>query len=279
MGGMRISKEIINARIADRGLLMIGEYLGNKIKTEFQCSNGHTWKVTPASIMRGISCSHCYGNKLLSKELINERLIDSGITMIDEYINSRTKITFQCANSHQWLSRPDSIMGGKGCPVCAGKSPLSNEIINERLSDSDRGLYMTGDYKNFHSKTEFQCDNCNMVWKATPANILCGTGCPLCCKYGFQLDTPGWLYILIFNGFIKYGITNNLDRRLKEHLKNGQYTIALTKLYEDGNIAYNWEKSIKIIFGGRFVSKEIMPDGYTETLSPDKLQALLDSVR
>ena len=217
----------------------------------------------------------------LTKEIVNSRILDRGIQLIGEYSGNNMNTDFQCKCGNIWSARPGNIMSNRGCPVCsikimADKQRLSKEIVNSRILD--RGIQLIGEYIDAKIKTNFQCE-CGHLWSTTSDSIMSGCGCPSCAAYGFNPGRPAWIYILIFANFIKYGITNDLDRRLKDHLKNGEYTVALSKLYEDGSIAQNWERDIKIIFGGRFVSKEIMPDGYTETLSLDKLQALLDSVR
>jgi hypothetical protein len=267
----------INAKIMDRGIQITGEYITAKIKTEFTCNNGHTWLAEPKSVIRGAGCPLCnHNSRRSSKEEINNRTMSRGIQITGEYINNYTKTEFTCDNGHKWEAVPNSITSGSGCPHCSGKFPLSKEIVNERIYNT--GIRMLGDYITNKTLSLFECSN-GHKWMTTPSRIMGGFGCPGCANHGYNPEKPGWLYILIFDGHIKYGITNNLDRRLKRHLSNGKYTIATTKLYEDGSIAQNWERSIKIIFGGRFVSKEIMPDGYTETLSLDKLPALLDTIR
>jgi hypothetical protein len=65
---------------------------------------------------------------------------------------------------------------------------------------------------------------------------------------------------------------------LKEHQKNGNYKVAATKLHPIGHHARDWEKNIKIIFGGRFVTKEVCPDGWTETLCISRLDELLKNI-
>ena len=138
---------------------------------------------------------------------------------------------------------------------------------------------MIGDYIYLHIKTEFMC-NKGHIWSAIPNSVVnAGCGCPYCAEYGFNPKKPAWIYILIFKNFIKYGITNNLDQRLIQHKRNGEYTVAVTKLYENGTTAKKWEGDVKITLGGHYVTKEIMPDGWTETLPYDKLNLLLETIR
>jgi hypothetical protein len=76
--------------------------------------------------------------------------------------------------------------------------------------------------------------------------------------------------------FIKYGITNNLEQRLSQHRRyNGKFEINFSQFYNSGKDALNWEKSIKQKHGGSYVTEATMPDGWTETLSIEKLKELI----
>ena len=114
----KLTKEIVNERIADRGIKLIGEYENANTKTTFQCPEDHTWDATPDSVMSGSGCPHCGGLLPLTKEIVNERIAERGIKLIGEYENARTKTTFQCAEGHTWGSRPNDILNGNGCPHC-----------------------------------------------------------------------------------------------------------------------------------------------------------------
>jgi hypothetical protein len=270
---------VLMERLSNRGIRLIGDYSGSGIKTEYECNNGHIWLGNTNNILAGDGCPVCAGNARLSKEIINDRLSDRGIHIIGEYVTNKIKTEFECDNGHKWSARPDNVLAGYGCPECGRKSlALSKDIVNQRLADNGSKIRQIGEYNNSYSRTEFECGN-GHKWLTQPHSVLNGKGCPICPgKQGYRPGKSGYIYILDFGHFIKYGITNNLDNRLKRHALQGQYKVVMSKLYEDGNIAQNWERSIKIIFGGRFVSKEIMPCGWTETLSPDKLEALLDTI-
>jgi hypothetical protein len=100
------------------------------------------------------------------------------------------------------------------------------------------------------------------------------SGCPSCAEYGFNPDKEAYSYLIQFDTFLKFGITNNINRRLRSLKKNGKFNIINTKKFIKGSDALLWEKSIKIIFGGKYVNKDICPDGHTETLSLDLLSAI-----
>ena len=55
----KLTKEIVNERIAHRGIAMTGDYINTFTKTEFTCFEGHSWDAAPYSVMRGNGCPDC----------------------------------------------------------------------------------------------------------------------------------------------------------------------------------------------------------------------------
>jgi hypothetical protein len=197
--------------------------------------------------------------------------------MVSDYTNNKTKTEFECGSSHHWSARPDDVLNGHGCPYCARVIKLSKDEVNNRIVD--RGIKMTSEYVNNLTKADFECV-CGEKWSTTPNSIMSGHGCSACVHYSFNPKKPAWIYVLKFANFIKYGITNNLNSRMKTHLRmNGEFEIVFTKFYDLGRHASEQEKIIKMIHGGKFVAKEICPDGWTETLSLEKLQSLLETIQ
>jgi hypothetical protein len=54
-----LTTEDINARISDRGLAMLDEFISSHTKVRFQCSEGHTWEAKPNNILNGRGCPDC----------------------------------------------------------------------------------------------------------------------------------------------------------------------------------------------------------------------------
>lgn len=173
----RLTSKIINERLARRGIALVGEYKTANTKALFRCSEGHTWKATPGSVMNKNGCPYCSNRMPLTKEIVNERVANRGFVMLGEYGGSGTKTLFRCAAGHEWEVLPSSIMQGGGCPRCAGQAPLTREIVNSRIAD--RGFIMLGEYVNVDTKTMFQCDN-GHTWEAAPEKVMSRTGCPYC---------------------------------------------------------------------------------------------------
>lgn len=216
------------------------------------------------------------GSKL-SLSTINDRIKSTGIVMLEECKNIMTPTLFKCGNNHEFMAAPHNILNRGGCKECFLDSRrLTSDVVNEQIKDS--GFEMIGEYLGTNIKTRFRCSS-GHEWDVRPANIKSGKGCPHCSKYGFDSNKPAWIYLISFENFFKYGITNNLQQRLWTHKhKNGGFKLIHSVYYEDDKIASEWEKSVKIAHGGRFVNKDVCPDGWTETLCPTKLELVRQSM-
>lgn len=215
-------------------------------------------------------------NPTLSNEIVNTRLKDRRIELISDYTKARDFGLFKCHLNHEWSSRVHLVLQGYGCPTCNGGVRLTKDDINERLSD--RKIVLIGEYSgNVNKKSLFKCEF-GHTWLTGAKVVMRGNGCPTCAKYGFKSDRPAYIYILIFDSYLKYGITNSLESRLKKLKQNGEYKIHTTVLLESGKQARDWENMIKRTVGGNFVSKHDCSDGYTETLPLSTLDILVDSL-
>jgi hypothetical protein len=207
----------------------------------------------------------------LTKEIINDRLSPKGIRLVGEYTGSLSNTSFVCDNGHEWVTRPNNVLGKNGCPTCNSKK-LSTEIINDRLID--RGIRILGPYKDTLTKALFECQH-GHKWEARVDSILNGTNCNVCSPGGFKSNIPAWEYVLKYESFIKFGITNDLERRLSEHRRNGLFEVVHSKYHSDGNLAQQWENAIKKNYGGKFIAKSEFPSGWTETLPLILLEEIL----
>jgi predicted GIY-YIG superfamily endonuclease len=266
-----VSKEDINRRLIALGkdAKIISDYWKQQSKTIFECSKGHTWKASADNVLRKSGCPVCSATNINKDEFITRLNNRDDITLVGKYIDYNTPTEFQCENGHIWTTKPVFLIGktrGNGCAICqTDRKRLNKEIVNQRLLVQGKGIRLVGDYIDAVTKTLFKCKN-NHEWQSAPDTVMSGKGCRLCAKSGFKVNKPASAYILLFDGFIKFGITNNLSERLKTHKGNGPYTICKTIHYNTGKEALEWENSIKQIYGGKYATKEQCPDGWTETL-------------
>lgn len=279
----RLTKEEINEslRRGDRGITIVGQYTTNKTPTLFRCRCGHEWTTTMNSVGKGTGCPSCaiMASRIpkIAKNEIDELLLKDGrgITLVGEYTGVKVSAKFQCEYGHQWATQPYHVINGSGCPHCSGTYSPTTVEFSEWLSEDGRGISLVGEYTNNHTKTTFQCCY-GHEWITTPNSVKGGCGCPVCAERGFSPLKPAWVYVLAFANFIKYGITNDLERRLREHNRNGDYTLVYSHLHQIGQHALDWENNIKRTHGGKYAAKDQCPDGWTETLPHYVLEAIIN---
>lgn len=105
------------------------QYINAHIPILHRCKVcGYEWMAKPNNILSSKGCPKCAGVLLKSHdEYVKEvSLINHDIEVVGIYSNSKTPILHRCKiDNTMWLSRPDNILQGKGCPVC-------NESSGER---------------------------------------------------------------------------------------------------------------------------------------------------
>jgi hypothetical protein len=227
------------------------------------------------------------GTRLTNKNMVDWLILNTdGITLVGEYKNNRTKTDFMCNHGHIWNTTPKTIRSGKGCPICYGNirsdlNKLSKTEVIEWLAADNRGFRLVGDYADTKTKVVFEC-RMGHQWGESVNHIKSGRGCPQCSSSGFRSHLPGWFYIIKFNDFIKYGITHNMKRRFRDHrdLLSGNYgELYFSHFYNSGNIAAELESLVRKTYGGRYMSKDRFPSGYTETLPLELLDSVMSLLR
>lgn len=138
---------------------------------------------------------------------------------------------------------------------------------------------LSGEYTGIDKKTEFLCLKCNSLFISTPYNMFTKSFCPHCHTRagGFKKYNSGYFYVLSFPDLscIKYGITNNLNNRIRKHSKSNNCFLLFSLYFESGKSALDLENKIKKYVGGKYIVKEDMPDGFTETLHPTAINEIL----
>jgi hypothetical protein len=114
--------------IAERGIVMLEEYKGVKHKALFQCKCGCKWMAKTFEVFfRASGCPKCSYKKrgearwLTSEELqpYSSKLAARGLTMLGEFKGTKAKTLFRCTCGHEWMTKPNDIFQGHGCPECA----------------------------------------------------------------------------------------------------------------------------------------------------------------
>lgn len=277
----RKTKEELNDQLRSQGraILLVGDYTAALTKSLFECDVGHRVMMRPNDILNGHNCAICAGHHK-TRETFNDQLNKLGRTerMVGEYLGAKIKTTFVCENGHEWPSKPNNILTGRSCPICADTS-LTKDQINQRLIDEDRHIELIGVYKNNYTPTTFRCSE-GHEWQTNAGTLLSNKSeCPTCAIYGFSPLKPAHIYVIAYRDFIKYGVTNKIEQRLEQHRLWGEFNIIVKRACETGAIALRWENHVKTTIGGNYVSREIMGNGFTETLPRSKLNEVIETTK
>jgi thiol-disulfide isomerase/thioredoxin len=179
---VRLSIEEMQKLAESRGGKCLSDnYINNQTKLKWQCKEGHIWDAPPGHIKTGKWCPFCAHNARLTIEEM-QRIAESrgGKCLSDNYINSQTKLKWQCKEGHVWEAIPNSIQRGTWCPTCAHKVPVSIQDM-QKLAESRGGLCLSDEYIDAHSKLKWKCSN-HHVWEANYSNVYQGTWCPICAR-------------------------------------------------------------------------------------------------
>lgn len=166
-----------------------GEYMNAHTSILHNCKIcNYIWSASPSNILRGKSCPQCSKVKRRNpKEYEDDVLkINPNIIVLEDFINSTTKIKHQCKIcEYIWFTQPSNILQGRGCPNCANKNrnknrqPTQGKYYN-MLHEKNYKLEVIGTYVNMNTKIEHICLFCNDIILITPDHALRGYGCKKC---------------------------------------------------------------------------------------------------
>ena len=145
-----------------------------------------------------------------------------------------------------------------------------------------------GEWKGIYTKLNLECDKGHTF---TPIihSFKHGTRCSKCAHYGYNTTKKGTLYIQKLNDRnkfigIKFGITNlTTQQRMQKQSSKSKFDheIFYELTLQDGQKILELENKIKEAMKGKtsYISKEDMPDGYTETVAPSELSTIMYIVK
>ncbi len=188
-GSMKGSLEEMQ-RIAEEhgGKCLSDTYTNSKTKLRWECAEGHTWLATSNAVKnQGSWCPKCSAKRCgkarrLGIEKMQQIAAERGGKCLSEiYVNSTTKLWWECAEGHTWEAIPDSIKQGHWCPKCAGKAKGTIEEM-QQIAAERGGKCLLETYINSRTKLSWECAE-GHTWQATPSDIKnSGHWCPKCAK-------------------------------------------------------------------------------------------------
>jgi hypothetical protein len=184
---------------AKNGRCLSDEYINNSSKLQWQCSSGHRWSATPATVREGGWCPECAGVKKKTIEEMRTLAEKRGGKCLSEaYVNAYTPLMWECDKRHTWLAKPNSIQQGQWCPICAGKQKKTLEEM-QAIAAGHGGKCLSVNYVSKRQKLKWQCAK-GHIW--TSSSTAFGTWCPYCAgrtgefsEYGKIAESKGGLLL------------------------------------------------------------------------------------
>ncbi|MGG3608078.1 zinc-ribbon domain-containing protein [Priestia megaterium] len=175
LGRRKTIEEMQELAYSRKGKCLSELYVNNSTKLSWQCEQGHKWEATPASISRGSWCPVCAGRLVTINDMHKLASKERGKCLSNQYINSATKLSWQCEQGHKWEATPASISRGSWCPLCNRKTIVDMNKLAEKFE----GKCLSDSYRGSETKLTWQCSYGHQ-WKSSPSNIQRGRWCPKC---------------------------------------------------------------------------------------------------
>jgi hypothetical protein len=166
------------------GKCLSKEYINLNTKLIWQCRKGHRFSTHPASVIhQNCWCPECSILKPLTLvEMHGLAKKKGGKCLSTEYINSETKLSWQCKEGHQWWATPHAIKhGNTWCLKCSGSEKKTIEQMHE-IAKNRNGKCLSHKYTNGKTKLLWQCSD-GHEWEAASRDILhSNSWCPTCAR-------------------------------------------------------------------------------------------------
>lgn len=261
-----------------------------------QCTKCTEFYTLPYSSLylgtKGCSCSAITRRSLEEKEkyldifCLNRHLIFLG------WINNTTQARMFCSkHQYEYPATFWNMYKGKGCKKCGREllarikaDTLSDFIEKAKFTHGDSYSYDKVVYVNQNTNVWITCNTCGKDNYQKPNNHLQGKGCKYCASRGFSPTKPCNIYVMKFTGlceeFYKVGVTNNLSRRKRDFNAHWfDVELLYNYLFDTGSEAKFLESLVLASVPCKYIGKDLLPDGYTETFHPDYLENVFSLIR
>ncbi len=183
-------KEMRNIAETHDGKCLSQNYINKETKLQWQCKEGHVWWARAGQIKRGGWCPKCGAKRRADMRRSNiqemQEIAESkgGKCLSDVYVNSATKLKWQCNKEHVWEATPGSVKTSNWCPYCAHRLPYRVRLTLEDMQNIARnkgGRCLSDKYLGNRVKMKWQCKE-GHVWETRPQNVREGAWCPICAR-------------------------------------------------------------------------------------------------
>ncbi|MCP4129769.1 MAG: hypothetical protein GY754_02015 [bacterium] len=164
------------------GKCLSKKYISANTKLKWQCEKGHTWEALPGNIKKGSWCPECAAKRVTITDMQEIAVSRGGKCLSKKYVDTRTKLKWQCREGHTWEALPGNIKTGSWCRECnkrnAGRKKLTIEQMQEKAKERG-GSCLSKKYIDNRTKLKWKCEK-GHIWETTPSKIKSGRWCPRC---------------------------------------------------------------------------------------------------
>lgn len=279
----------------------IGDYIGVRTRVALECPEHGTFDHTINNLFRNSGCPKCKNNR------ISEALMDSEAKVVEEisdlmastghqfigfaepYKGHKTKVLSACSRHGIWdTGTVGGIRKGSRCPSCGYSESRASRLIPD--DEHVKEFMATG---SFEDGTTFWrsdrldsdgwkgfwfyfCPKCETVSEAHRVNIKSGQRS--CSCYNTR-QTKAYINEVTNLGEVlayKYGVACTPRNRTRSQNAQSVHDVSTKEVYQfpDKASCVGAERECKRVLCGGILSKDEMPDGYTETTSVENLDAI-----
>lgn len=133
---------VINLALINPNIKLIGEYVNQKIKTNFKCLiDGYEWEVSPYSLLQNHGCPECSRINMMNshEEFLDKlsKMNNHNVEPVSKYEGVVNNITMKCNDCNEiFITSPHNLYHNVGCPNCSlpkGERRIKEYLINHNV--------------------------------------------------------------------------------------------------------------------------------------------------
>jgi hypothetical protein len=165
------------------GQCLSQEFVNSNLPLQWRCAMGHTWNASASDVLRGSWCRKCsFANRRHTLEEMQALAASRGGHCLSEcYIDSQTKLLWQCVRGHIWRATPGTVIQGSWCRRCYEEDCRHQAFKDmQALAASHGGRCLSERYLGAHTKLLWQCARGHTWWAAPTSMVSHDAWCREC---------------------------------------------------------------------------------------------------
>lgn len=284
----------------------VGNFLGQHTKICLSCEEDHYWESTSVNnFIKGKGCPVCYYNNKSKDTQIIDNIFSKGLfkadtvfTRLESRDNSGNKMFWKyecpvCSNDEYvkagvcsgiFYANQRNLLAGKLSCRCTTSFRWTKEQYEYRIKKkmlesktTDKFVGFVDGFKNAKSKFTRFCKT-HGDYETTLHGYLSGNSqCPQCANRTQQEAYVNFIKDNVNLKALKFGIAKDSTHRLNEQNHRSKFIVQQYSVwtFPDVKSCKAAEKFIKQNLKCKVLTKEEMPDGYTETTSVENLKEII----